>query len=522
MDEAETTMQIEEITVSPTILKVAAFLDRLSLLLRLEPLVLLLVPVIYSVSVFTKGIGFDPDSYYHIGTAGLYASQGWVSSFPWLKFTALGDSFTNVHLGQHLLLAPLTWFFEPLTALKLSVVILSGALVFSIYTVLKRWEIPHPALWALFGAFASQSFIMINSSLKGGTLFFILFVWFLDAVWIRSVRRSFILAWLSVYIYVGAVILIPAAFVFVFMHGLNEKVWEWKLLAAVAVGLLAGYIINPFWAGQWIHTARELTTIFFRPEGVVAGEFFGGEWHSLGGGTLLRWAWLPLALWFVLLVRQLLRSSTTGTAAAAGVVISLGLLAASLIAAKFLQLFIIASLLFLPRMVYAMRPWHKWLAPALVVVAFIAAVFNLNSSYRAIHSPNRIDAKEYRVIAEQLKQITPEKQVVVAPWDDFPGLFLFNRHNNYVAGMNPLFLRWASEKRFNAFVYLYQGKVRDPEKLLPMFFEDAEIILVRRKPRNPGEERLNEQLSLNKYFEEVPSATAIWRIFRLKKHSFEQ
>jgi hypothetical protein len=111
--------------------------------------------------------------------------------------------------------------------------------------------------------------------------------------------------------------------------------------------------------------------------------------------------------------------------------------------------------------------------------------------------------------------MTPAGQVVLAPWDDFPGLFLFNTHNTYVAGMNPLFLRWVSERRFLAYSYLYQGRVSDPENLLPTFFEDARIVLARAKPRTSGERSLLQRLSSSPHFEEIRSASPTWRIFRL-------
>ena len=69
----------------------------------------LVAAVVAGLAALTCSQGYrpDPDSYYHVGCARLYAAQGWLSAFPWLPYTVLGPSFPNVHLLQHLALAPL-------------------------------------------------------------------------------------------------------------------------------------------------------------------------------------------------------------------------------------------------------------------------------------------------------------------------------------------------------------------------------------------------------------------------------
>jgi hypothetical protein len=483
---------------------------------RLEPLLLVIAPIVYAGWVFGPGIGFDPDAYYHIGVARLYASRGWLSSFPWLQFTILGEGFPNPYVVQHLLLAPLTAVFESVIALKAGVVLFSTALVFSFYKVLTRWTVPHAALWAVLGAFSSPVLINVNSTIKGGALFFVLLVWYLDAVWSESTQRTFALAWLSVSVYVGALILLLPPLVFMFVKAGWERTWQWRLPAAAAIGLVAGAIVNPFWPHQWIYAARELSTVFFIPSDVAIGEFFGSEWTSVPGRLLIQVAGLHLGVWGVLLVWQLSGGRRIDHAAAAGAVVALAFLGAAVMTAKFLPLFFITSVLFAPRLWIAMQWPGHWPARGLLAAGATAAALNLVQSYRDVHyHPNRPDPREYRAAADQVRSMTPAGQVVLAPWDDFPGLFLFNTHNTYVAGMNPLFLRWVSERRFLAYSYLYQGRVSDPENLLPTFFEDARIVLARAKPRTSGERSLLQRLSSSPHFEEIRSASPTWRIFRL-------
>jgi hypothetical protein len=119
------------------------------------------------------------------------------------------------------------------------------------------------------------------------------------------------------------------------------------------------------------------------------------------------------------------------------------------------------------------------------------------------------------VIARHIQASTPKGQVVITPWDDFPGLFLFNRHNRYVVGLNLEFLRRADEKRFDAYTMLFSGRVDDPENLLPTFFGDAQLILVRTRPRDGGERALVEQLERSPHFARLHSPSRYWSIYSL-------
>jgi hypothetical protein len=107
--------------------------------------------------------------------------------------------------------------------------------------------------------------------------------------------------------------------------------------------------------------------------------------------------------------------------------------------------------------------------------------------------------------------------MVIAPWDDFPGLFAYNRHNHYLAGMNVAFLLDQDDRRFTGYYLLYKGEVRDPEVLLPTLFDDARHILVRDPPRQAGDVLLVEQLRANPSFRELASPSPRWRVFRLER-----
>jgi len=111
----------------------------------------ILVPAVLLGLTNSAGHAPNPDSYYHAGTARLYAEHGWLSNFPWLEHTALGAHFPNVHLLQHLLLAPLAYWDAPDDVMSHAAVFLTTAVVVSIALVLRRWGVRGAWLFASLG-----------------------------------------------------------------------------------------------------------------------------------------------------------------------------------------------------------------------------------------------------------------------------------------------------------------------------------------------------------------------------------
>ncbi|MDD5309801.1 MAG: hypothetical protein PHU25_20995 [Deltaproteobacteria bacterium] len=493
-------------------------------LARLDALWLLVPLGVYAFLAFAGDFHPDADSYYHMGCARLYAAHGWISSFPWMKYTVLADSFPNVHFLQHVALVPLALLFDPVTALKLAVVILPFALVASVYLVLRRWSVALPGLWVGLVALASPVQLTIAVSIKGGALFAILLVWLFDALRARAGRRAFVLSWLTVYAYVGAPLLLAILLAHVAVRRLWDREWDLKPCLWVVGGLAAGLVVNPFWPGHWSQIGAELYNAVVTPSQLAPGDFRGTEWMSLTGRDLLRLTGFPIAAWTLLLVRQLARKERVESRDAFGAILALAFLAAAVLSAKFLFQFFIATLVFLPAVAFAMRPWPRWCAPAAVALGLLVGGLSIHVAHRDLYEHEGGDAArlsrapgpdDYRALGKWLPGRTKAGEVVLAPWDDFPGLFFFDTYNNYVVGMNTDFLLRRDEKAFNAYYYLYHGRVRDPENLLPAFFGAARLIVVRTRPRNAGEQQLTGRLAGNKRFRELASPSAIFRVFEL-------
>ena len=182
-------------------------------LARWQPLLLLILPAVWAAIVWSPSYSVDPDSYYHLGVARRMIEDGWLRQFPWLPHTTLHAPFPDVHLGQHVLLMPFVAVLPLQTALRVAVVAFASAMAASLYLVLRRHGVRWAAPWVVLGLATSPLALAYASFLKGAATFLIVLPWFVDAIWRGAHRRAFVLAWVSVYVYVGATVLgtaIPA------------------------------------------------------------------------------------------------------------------------------------------------------------------------------------------------------------------------------------------------------------------------------------------------------------------------
>jgi hypothetical protein len=490
--------------------------------LDLASLFALMACVLALLLTLTSSAGYAPndDGYYHAGAARLYAERGWLSSFPWLEFTSLGAHFPNLHLLQHLLLAPLAYWDAPEEVMPHAAVLLTTALVISIALVLRRWGVRGAPLFAALGIFASPLALQYGCFLKGGSTFFVLLVWYVDALYRGRARQALAMSWLSVYAYVGFPLLLAIALVFLIV----ERLWSGRsrpqLFVATLVGIAAGLVINPFWPHHWLQIGRELYSIAAQDSDLIASGLRGIEWRGLRGRAILLMALPHWVMWFVLLLRQTFSTRRVSAQTAAGVAICLGLFAGGLLAGeKILYLSVLLSVLFIPALAKESGPWPK---PALALSLCAALGASAEAIYaytRPSHAGARPVAREFRVTAEFLRSTTDPGEMVVLPWDDFPGFFYFNTYNRYPAGLNTEFLRVSAPERFDAFRRLYEGRAEHPEHLVPTFFDDARCIVARATPRTRGEIALLERLAANPRFSEVDSPSRYWRIFCLVERS---
>jgi hypothetical protein len=485
--------------------------------IRYEPLVLIALPIAWALLVCRDAYVTDPDTYFHLGCARRLFEGGCVRSFPWLPYTTLHEPFANLYIGQHLLLAPIATVLPPALALQVSVLLLSSGLAASVFLVLRRHGVARAAPWVTLGLLAMPEPFIYALYIKGAATFLIVLVWFVDAVWSGARRRVLVLAWLSVYVYIGATVLVPFVIIHVVVTRAMTGRWTLDLLAATIAGLVAGMIVNLGWPAQWTHVLAELRTIFERDPRLVPGELRGAEWAMLPGGAILSLAGAMLAAWAIVFVRRLGAAAAAPATAVSAAIAALGLCGAALdVGTKMLELSAVFSILAIPLIARTVT-WPRWVPYAAAAIAAVLAVKNVVRLGGEMDRPGQAHPSDYRELAAWLDERTDPDEVVVTAWDDMPGLFFFGHDQRYVAGWNVQFLLDGDERRFNAYYLLFTAQVSDPEQLLPTLFDGARFLILRRVPRSPGEMHLLDQIGKSPHFEELAGPVPVWRIFRVRR-----
>ncbi len=618
----------------------------LTVFVRMIPIYLL--TFVLGKILFWEDYWVNPDAYYHMGVGAAYAEMGWLSDFPWLKYTVLGDSFPNVYFVQHLLLAFLYIVIPAaslIVTLKSAIVVTAFLQMLSFYLFLRKWKVHYAVIWVVVGITVSSNMIWHTIALKGITLFSILFPWIVDSLWSNNGRRAFTIGWLSTYVYVGFIILIPLAACRIAGQWFFDGKLKVKTPLLLFAGVALGMVLSPFFPDHLYHIAREIKTVFERPEFIQAGDFFGSEWsipnriqlqHFLGGMIILSllatvfymrrnkhcdglvgsafaavfvFALLPFrggikfAQTFIVLAalmvpliynrisevnlkiptwnRRLFFGTVAALAASAmclavfyGGIMNLALLRSAgilLLALALAGVFVFlnsklgtkstgiyAVFMTLAGLAAYAAFWHggpvSLLTAGIALVVFLTSFFTVRhdrvtikpflfavfvfvffiysfpfiKQRREKHASSAPTPQAYEEISRMVRALTEKGKVVIAPWDDFPGLFYFNRDNYYVSGMNNLFLYHNDSHRFTSYYKFFKGGMENPAVSIPIVFDGADLILVRDAPRVEGETKLNEilenapdlvRVSLRdgRFVEGKDVLAGYWRVYKIVK-----
>ena len=239
----------------------------------------------------------DWDGYYHIRWSSLLwenlSSGNWLPSFEWLPLTVLNPAhYNDHHFLFHLLQIPFLWFFEPVTAAKVSTVVFATLAIFSVYWLIHRYKVAYPLIW--FGAImtcANMFYYRMNMA-KAPPLTIIFTVAGIYMLFERKYVWLLPLMFAFVWTYSLFPLLWIAALIWVVIIAWNERRFEWEPLLYTTAGMILGNIINPYFPNNLrLFYEHAITKIKVGSDFAVA---VGGEWYPFSGMELL--TQLPVAM----------------------------------------------------------------------------------------------------------------------------------------------------------------------------------------------------------------------------------
>ena len=446
----------------------------------------------------------DFDGYYHIG----WSQQLWqgirsgrLPQFIWLPLTTLNArDYVDHHFLFHVLQIPFTFFSDVRTGAKISAWLFASLAVLSCYWLILRYRIKYPLLWLVALLGCSAPFLFRMSMTKAMSVSVVLLIVGIHLLFQRKYLWLLPLAFFFTLTYDMFVLLALVAAIWTATLLWSEGRFEWRPLAWVGVGIVAGTIINPYFPHNvrllYAHVLMKFTTKGFSTA-------VGQEWYPYESWDFAR----NCAVAFAAMVAGYIAFNAQDRKRAAHALFFLVFSTILLIAnarwrrfaeywPPFAVLFAAFSLQLLferARSAYGSLPadvldelepyldqpasvaaqqsaaettmWserNKTFAASVVAVLLtipMIAMIVAETREIATTAPHA----EYTKGIEWMRTHVPAGQVIFnTDWDDFPKLFYYDPTHAYVSGLDPTYLYDKDQSLSRLFEDITLGRHKDP------------------------------------------------------------
>lgn len=447
----------------------------------------------------------DYDGYYHIKWSRLLweslRNHTFPPQFTWLPLTTLDSKhYVDHHLLFHFFQMPFTWFGDLRLGAKISATIFASVAVFSCYWLLVRYRIRYSLVWLLALLACSAPFLFRIHMTKAPPFAIIFLIVGIHLLFASKYWPLVPLSFVFALTYDMFVLLIMATLIWTAVIGWTERRVEWRPLAWVCLGCLAGLVINPYFPTNlyllYEHLRIKLTASEFTTK--VGGEWYPYDsWEFLGNSLVActamvvgylafepsdrkrshhalffllfasalmimtaRWRriaeyWPPFAVLFCAFALQPWLEGTRST---------LTRLSTDIL--DELQPFLdrpgssTAAAEFDRRLIFQIVGIGV-VTIALAVVLF----FNLRATFKDIAQSDPHD--HYRGGAQWMRaNLNPQQVIFNTDWDDFPRLFYYDPTHSYVSGLDPTYLYDKDPALSRLYDRITLGEEEDPGPLI--------------------------------------------------------
>jgi hypothetical protein len=462
--------------------------------------------VIYWLQFSTQSICCgDYDGYYHIRWSRLLwegMRQGhFPPRFTWLPLTTLNpQDYVDHHLLFHILQIPFTWFGDLRLGAKIAATIFASLAIFSCYWLIVRYRISYALVWLVALLACSAPFLYRLNMAKAPPLTIVFMVAGIHLLFERKYIWLLPLAFIFALTYDLVVLLGVAACIWTAILGWSEHKFEWRPVVWVAIGTIAGFVINPYFPhniGLLIeHILMKVRASDFTTQ--VGQEWYPyNSWEFLGncviafiamvtgyiayrGGNRKR---AQHALFFLVFSTVLLIMNARWKRIAEywppfAVLFAAFALQPYFERAKDRVRRLPAEVMdelqpYLDRDEKALDAgpvnddalWKTAVA-SLIAIALGGVLF-LNIFWTAKDIAGSAKPQYYQKGIEWMRGNVPAGQTVFnTDWDDFPRLFYFDTSHTYVSGLDPTYLLDKDKDLAELYNNITLGKEKDPGPLI--------------------------------------------------------
>ena len=447
----------------------------------------------------------DFDGYYHIKWSRMLWDSlrqgGFPPKFIWLPLTTLDPkNYVDHHLLFHVFQMPFTWFGDLRTGAKLSATIFGSLAVFSCYWLLIRYRIRYPLVWLLALLACSAPFLYRLSMAKAPPFAIIYLVIGIHFLFKRKYWPLIPLSFVFALTYDMFVLLIVASFIWTAVIAWTERRFEWRPIAWVMAGAVAGLVINPYFPTNlqlfYEHLRIKITASDFSTK--VGNEWYPyNSWEFLGNTFLACVAMLvgyvtfdPAdrkrshhSLFFLLLATVLMLMTARWRRIAEywppfavmfaafalhpwleGTRSALTKLSPDMLSE--LESFLDRPQSGSPTKETEMKALLQTAAVAVISV-IIASILFFNIRVMTSDIATSASHETYKAGAEWLRANVPSgERVFNTDWDDFPRLFYYDPAHAYISGLDPTYLYDRDKGLSQLYDNITLGKEEDPGPLI--------------------------------------------------------
>jgi hypothetical protein len=411
----------------------------------------------------------DNDGYYHIRWSRmLWESAPRLPDFTWLPLTTLNEKdYADHHFLFHVLLIPFT-FGDLRIGAKLAAVAFSTVGLTSLFGLMVSERVRHRWLWLVPLVASSWPFLyrMSMTRAPSGSLALLALSTYL------IFRRKLTLLGAVSFLFVWFYSLFPLLFVLAFAHAgtvyLTSRRIDLRPLLATLAGVIGGLVVNPYFPKNVVLATKHLA---MKLAGTYSVEV-GVEWYPYESRFLMTSSAVAFAVYLAGVVFVDLKSRRAEQKPLFFLAVSTVLLVMAVWSRRFIEYWPPVATVFAAFAISGRGVSRAWfrrardhvilavsgsvLATVLIgTMAFyvVQAAFDVHSE----ESPYRFEAA-----SQWLKSNTPAGSMVFnTDWDDFPILFYYNAHNQYIVGLDPTYLYDRDHELWKLYVSVTLGEERD-------------------------------------------------------------
>lgn len=398
---------------------------------------------------------YDLDSYFHVRAAEQLAAHGVDKTFPQATQSTWRDAYADKDFLFHALLIPFVAGGELVAGGKWFVILLELLVFASFAAALRSFDLRFGALWVLLLAATSPYYLTRLASVRPHIFGLALVTVEIALLFRDRWKPLFVVAVLHVLAHSSFVLLPALLLARIVQCALTGQSQPLRSAAAIALGLVAGTLVNPYFPNNLSVAHDQIvgvaSNVWFE-DASIPREAFGSElgpmtwqsflaqfpgWTPAVAGLLLVLAvhgvrgWSPVELYLVLVAGGMLLVASRSR--------------------RFLDVFVVAALLF------AAALWTRLAAgrslgdlartrpatalPCMVVLLALLAYGSWRASGVRDGFRRQAMGDVFAPAVAALDQLAaPEDVVYHASWMDFAVLYAFRPDGRYIAGLDPIFL----------------------------------------------------------------------------------